>query len=280
MTGAADADAALSAAETSNVAVTGLGFIAGFRARAASVGTGGWCKIVDFERLDVLREWHVKGPATSLSILALKGVEESGSTATLRRRAVPQTSFKAPMLGHRGGPEMSYVAVGRVDGRVLIYNTQGNLLKDVVVDGAGSRVLDVEWIRGPKPEALDKSRSVEVMNSCCWIDHEDINGKDNGAEKVQTQKDIVEMPTEDIFDTMKHQKLEGPIEREIPHVTTQGYMDLFSPVKPVEKLLRERESPKRRTSTRPRPRVTSSTYRSPVGTLTRKGVRKISTNTQ
>src|SRR5215469_8849206 len=71
-TGAADADATLSTADARSVAVTGLGFIAGFRARAVSVGTDGRCKIVDFERLHVLREWHVKAPATALSILALK----------------------------------------------------------------------------------------------------------------------------------------------------------------------------------------------------------------
>jgi hypothetical protein len=257
MTGAVDTDTALSA-------VTGLGFIAGFRARAVSVGADGRCKVVDFERLTVLQEWHIKGPATALSVLSLKVVEHGESVATVdRRRVVSQTSLKASVPEHKGVSEVCYVAIGRIDGRVLIYDTQGNLLRDVVVDGEGGRVLDVEWIRGPKSKALDESKRVEMMKNSSWIDRGDINGEND-----ETQKVIAEIPTEDVFDTVNHQKLEGLIEREIPHVTTQGYMDLFSPVKPVEQLRPERESPKRRSSARPRPRVTSSTYRSPVSTPT------------
>ena len=300
----------VAAAGESSVAVTGLDFIAGFRVRAVSVGADGRCKVVDFERLNVLREWHVKGPATALSILALKQVQEDGLTVTMGRKP-SRISFKPSIPGQKSGPEACYIAIGRVDGRVLIYDTQGSLLRDIVVDGAGEKVVDVEWIRGPKPEALDDRWKVEMMKDSSWIDLCGISGKSKGVKKAriqekqgrknsvsqltaipsesenavgdsfggaadtasltlsgkeETQKDVEEMPTEDFFDTVKHQKLEGPIEREIPHVTTQGYMDFFSPVKPVEIWRSKRESPKRRTSARPRPRVTSSTYRSPVGT--------------
>ena len=76
---AVDTDSALSAADARSVVVTGLGFIAGYRARAVKVGAHGRCKVVDFERLNVLREWHVNGPVTVLSVLTLKEVEDGGS---------------------------------------------------------------------------------------------------------------------------------------------------------------------------------------------------------
>lgn len=136
----------------------------------------------------MLQEWHVKGLATALSVLALKMVENGGSAVTVGAKVVSQKSLTAFVLGHKGVPEMCYVAVGPIDGRVMIYDTHGNLLGDVLVDGAGCRVLDVEWIRGPKPKALDKSRRVEMTKSSSWTDHGDINGENNNVKKVRVQK--------------------------------------------------------------------------------------------
>lgn len=94
------------------------------------VGADGRCKVVDFERLNVLREWHVNGPVTVLSVLTVKEVEDGGSVVAVGRTVVSQTSLQA--LGRRR------VEVVRLDGRQL------NLLTDIVANGASGRVLDVE----------------------------------------------------------------------------------------------------------------------------------------
>lgn len=305
------------AAGARSISVTGIGFISGFLGRCASVGADGKCKIVDFERLNVLREWHIKGPATCLSILSLKMVEEDGAAIIRNRKTVSQISLKAPTPTQRGGPDACQIAVGRVDGKVLIYDMMGNMLRELMVDGTGGRVVDVDWVRGPKPHALDESRRIELMDQTSWIELCDINSgkQQNGQQKLKRvgfgtrpihQRTISELsvipsgsertalsssgsapvspvmkatienvgevpelvddPTDQIFDTVKHYTVRGPIERDVPAISATAYMDLFSPVKPEPSPVVRKESPKRKASVRPRPRVTSSTYISPVGT--------------
>lgn len=305
-----------------SISVTGIAFIPGFQARCVSVGADGKCKIVNFDRLNMLKEWHIKGPATCMSILSLKMLEEDGVGIISNRRTVSQISLKAPTPARRAGPDICHIAVGRVDGKVLIYDTMGNLLRDLTVDGSGGRVVDVDWSRGPKPEALDESRRVQLMDQTSWIELCDVkpqplsgrqkqkkvgfrNGKrpnhqrsvsemsiiPSESEKVSAKPtesapvspmlkatidsvsevpEVVEMPTEEIFDTIKHYTVKGPIEREVPAISAAGYMDLFSPVKPGDQAAPgmpvRQESPRRKMSARTRPRVTSSTYKSPVGT--------------
>jgi len=302
-----------------SISVTGVGFIPGFRARCVSVGADGKCKIVDFERLNVQKEWHIKGPATCLNVLSLKSVEEDGVETGEKRRTVSQVSIKAPTANSKAGPDVCHIAIGRVDGKVLIYDVAGNLYHEVAADTSGGRVIDVDWIRGPKPRALDDSRRVDLINNAGCIELRDSSRRNPSMHKKQRRvgfgkvidqqrntselavipsegestaasvvvststsptakattenvdevPDVEGLPPEEMFSTVKRHTVRGPMERDIPMVTATGYMDLFSPIKPGGEsapIIPVRENPKRKPSTRPRPRVTSSTYKSPVGT--------------
>jgi len=307
------------AAGARSIGITGIGFIPGFRARCVSVGADGKCKIVDFELLYMVKEWHIKAPATCLNVLSLKTVEEDGGEPVEKRRTVSQVSIKAPTGNQKGGPDVCQIAIGRVDGKVLIYDMVGNLLREVAADISGGRVIDVDWIRGPKPRALGESRRIDLMDNAGCIELRDSKrrnpsmhkkGRRVGFEKAMghrrnnseltvipsksdkatasstvsapsspmmkaTIDNVHEIPeagglsAEDMYSTVKHHTIKGPMERELPISSTTGYMDLFSPIKPGSEavpVIPIRESPKRKPSTRPRPRVTSSTYKSPVGT--------------
>ena len=56
---------------------------------------------MDFEWRNVLREWHVSGPVTVLSVLTLKEVENGGSVVTVGRKVVSRTSLKALVPRHK-----------------------------------------------------------------------------------------------------------------------------------------------------------------------------------
>jgi len=307
------------AAGARSIGITGINFIPGFRARCVSVGADGKCKVVDFELLYMVKEWHIKAPATCLNILSLKTVDEDEGEPTEKRRTVSQISVKAPTGNQKGGPDVCQIAIGRVDGKVLIYDMVGNLLREVVADISGGRVIDVDWIRGPKPRALNDSCRIGLMDNAGCIELRDSKrrnpsmhkkGRRVGFEKaighrrnaseltiIRSESDkptassiasapssptmkatidnVHEIPevgglsAEDMYSTVKHHTIKGPMERGLPIGPTTGYMDLFSPVKPGSEavpVIPIRESPKRKPSTRPRPRVTSSTYKSPVGT--------------
>lgn len=85
--------------------ITGLEFITGHRSRAVTCGADGNCRILDFETKMIVRSWHVRAPATALSLLSSK-------------------SAKSPL-----------VAVGKLDGKVSIHELSGALLHEVIVGG-------------------------------------------------------------------------------------------------------------------------------------------------
>ncbi|KAH0566046.1 hypothetical protein GP486_000567 [Trichoglossum hirsutum] len=136
------------------VGLTAAEFVPGFRARVISVGADGRCALVDFEVEGkktgvVLSTWHVRAPATSLSILqvddSLFGVRKSGSSAAQRNE-------KSVGVGRRGGKGLGpyLVAVGRVDGKVVVINSVGELLGEMTVDPDGGQVVSVEWAIEPE----------------------------------------------------------------------------------------------------------------------------------
>ncbi|KAF2814730.1 WD40 repeat-like protein [Mytilinidion resinicola] len=103
-------------------------FIYGYDARVASVGRDGKCRLVDFGRGTVmLRTWHISSPATSLSVLPVPKL----SSPRRRPRRDADTEWKV------------LIAIGREDGKVLVFNTIGLLEREVKV-GAG--VFGLQWV--------------------------------------------------------------------------------------------------------------------------------------
>ena len=229
----------------------------------------------------------LKSSATTLSVLNLGDKDyKSERRGTLPDELVYQASNSVKTI-----PGI-ILAVGRRDGRLLLYDIVGRLQQEVKVDQNGGRVIDVEWVAGPRPPALEESDRIDYGEPTAWIDLYPIGGSlrarvkpdMRGAARRRTQaaecrrsklvalrdlsmspksprRPVSNMPMDDAFDTVKHQKINGPIRRDLPAVDTlDNYRDLLTRTKRASQpsLLR---SPARRTSTHPRPRVTSTTFR-------------------
>ena len=123
--------------------ITAVAFVPGRSATAVTVGADGKCCVVDFTQLDkdkavLLKSWHVRRPATSLSIICYSkqplGAQMDG------------TADDVSSESRTGSTGSYYIAIGRQDGRVLLFDLDGKPLGDRVLDADGSRVLDVEWM--------------------------------------------------------------------------------------------------------------------------------------
>ncbi|GME38155.1 hypothetical protein GTA08_BOTSDO10071 [Neofusicoccum parvum] len=124
-----------------SVSITSAAFLPGHRSRAVSVGADGRCRLVDFEcGGNILRTWHAKGPATSLSVLSVR--QKPGNVA------------RAAANRAETGALNNTLAVGREDGKVLVFDSVGILLGEQAVDAGAGRIIDVEWMKGPglKPD--------------------------------------------------------------------------------------------------------------------------------
>jgi hypothetical protein len=132
--------------------LTAAEFIPGFRARVISVGADGKCVLVDFEggvkrSGVVLRTWHVRAPATSVSILPISGAPflgnvDGGNDSVMQRRERP---VGAGQIGDKGQDKPCLVAIGRVDGKVVVFNLSGVLLGEKTVNPDGDPIIGVEW---------------------------------------------------------------------------------------------------------------------------------------
>ena len=123
--------------------ITAVAFVPGRSATAVTVGADGKCCVVDFTQLDkhkavLLKSWHVRRPATSLSIICYSnqplGAQMYG------------TAEGRPSRSRTESTGAYYIAIGRQDGRVLLFDLDGKPLGHRVLDADGSRVLDVEWM--------------------------------------------------------------------------------------------------------------------------------------
>ena len=123
--------------------ITAVAFVPGRSATAVTVGADGKCCVVDFTQLDkhkavLLKSWHVRRPATSLSIICYSnqplGAQMDG------------TADRGPPRSRTESTGAYYIAIGRQDGRVLLFDLDGKPLGHRALDADGSRVLDVEWM--------------------------------------------------------------------------------------------------------------------------------------
>lgn len=107
-------------------------FLPGFYARTVSIGRDGKCRLVDFDgKLTVLRTWQISGPATCLSVLPARKLFTAG---------LPRTSVSS--TGVDSGAKV-LIAIGREDGKVLVFNSLGLLEIEMNI---GSGVFGVQWV--------------------------------------------------------------------------------------------------------------------------------------
>lgn len=121
--------------------ISAVAFVPGRKATVVTVGADGKCCVVDFtqptkHKAVLLKSWHIRRPATSLSIICstkkvVIGQFDGDESELTQRHDLPNESY--------------YIAVGRSDGRVLIFDLDGKTLGEQVLDDKSARVIDVEW---------------------------------------------------------------------------------------------------------------------------------------
>ncbi|KAI4721815.1 WD40 repeat-like protein [Aureobasidium sp. EXF-10727] len=249
-----------------SVAITGAAFLPGFRTRAVSVGADGRCRLIDFEAGGrILRTWHAQAPVTSLSVLAMKPSSQTAKTASKQKSGVTSSSTEGNTV----------VAVGRVDGQVLLFDSVGLRLDQVLVDALCETIISVEWMDGPSPYAISSpfkpvSSRVDAKNGLSS------NTPEARRRLHNTLPDALRLPPGAVFvpaqpvptvavyiseaedmSTVRHTPAANTIIRS-PVVETT-YMDLFSPVKKVSPPRQQRESPISSPHLR-RKRISSQTF--------------------
>ncbi|KAI9768733.1 MAG: hypothetical protein M1840_004728 [Geoglossum simile] len=133
--------------------LTAAEFVPGFRARVISVGADGKCVLVDFEggskkKGVVLKTWHVRAPATSVSILQVSDAIFLGKVDGVNDHSIQKRRERpagAGQIGEKGHGKPCLVAVGRVDGKVMVFNLSGVLLSEKTINPDGGPVIGVEW---------------------------------------------------------------------------------------------------------------------------------------
>ncbi|KAI9825816.1 MAG: hypothetical protein M1832_000756 [Thelocarpon impressellum] len=133
--------------------IAGAEFLPGFQARVATLSVSGRCTVADFERLEKSRgrfinSWNVGAQATSLAVLPR--AERSASDQLGSRPISTATKNRSrPIRGQNPGDCL--VAVGRVDGKVCLFDLNGVLQREKNMDVDGDRIIDVEWMSGAGP---------------------------------------------------------------------------------------------------------------------------------
>lgn len=122
--------------------ISAVAFVPGHKATVVTVGADGKCCVVDFtqptkHKAVLLKSWHIRRPATSLSIIC--------STKKVIIGQFDGADDLEPGQRHDLPNESYYIAVGRSDGRVLLFNLDGKALGEQALDDKGARVIDVEW---------------------------------------------------------------------------------------------------------------------------------------
>ncbi|SMQ49612.1 unnamed protein product [Zymoseptoria tritici ST99CH_3D7] len=224
--------------------IIGIAFLPGFKTRAVTAGRDGKCKIIDFAKSgEVLRSWHTKAPLTSISVVAIKTETPSRSARDSRRSQASAHTI--------GGPTSteSMIALGRIDGKVQVYDTVGLLLAEQAIAGQEEKVLSVEWIKGESPQGfqgdgIERHFSAATVTSLKpWSTKVqpglDVSKPVKAIEVPQTKSPNVIRSTRKLVVHPDEIEQQGTV-RHTPAAKNAGksmtavvgYQDLFSPVKP------------------------------------------------
>lgn len=137
--------------------ISAVAFVPGSKAKAVTVGSDGTCHVIDFAVIGetgarILRSWHIQGPATSVALTRLPASAVSG-------RIEQETRSN----GFSHVKKCVLIAIGRQDGKVLLYDLGGRLLQDRTFGLGGPRIIDVEWMSGETWSELNRVRTGRAM---------------------------------------------------------------------------------------------------------------------
>ncbi|KIW07084.1 uncharacterized protein PV09_01968 [Verruconis gallopava] len=228
--------------------ITGAAFLPGSRGQAVTCGIDGKCKVIDFEKKYTIRSWHVRAPATALSVL-------------------PPGAEKVPL-----------VAVGKIDGKVAVYHLSGTLLKQFEIgESSLDPIIAVEWIRGSGPRLVEDRSDPKAVDET-WIELYEVQGSlrsrktkrrcdstaRNGLADCALVEDLSTGETNAVEagGTVCYRLMDAAKAQNDNRPTGTNYMDLFSPIKPCQAPPDvPAMNPPHRTTPRQRPRISSSTFR-------------------
>ncbi|KXS97952.1 hypothetical protein AC578_3392 [Pseudocercospora eumusae] len=282
--------------------VIAAAFLPGFKTRAVSVGHDGRCRLFDFANGGVvLRTWHAKAPLTCLSVLAGKPSRTKSASSTSERQKERSQRVASHTIG---GPTSidSVIAVGRVDGKVHLYDTLGLLLAQKSVSSQEDAILSLEWARGPspmsikdnighfsddspaslKPNAMHTSASQRQAKVTFPILREPQPSglglpPDLRPLKVSVGRQFTFHPDEIDAGTVRRKRA-SPGHEPRPNLVQNEYNDLFSPIKTTRTATTAPPRARARMSSpqRTRPRISSTTFTRQVPELNGVGSRKLS----
>lgn len=155
------------------VGITDAAFLPGYSTRAICIGADGKCRLLDFaEGGKVLRTWHVRGPATSLSILKVTSPHGQMDGAKKSKPLDGMKRSRYPTLGpaDENRAKNSIIAIGRLDGKVLLYDSIGLLFGEKTVAAAAGRVISVAWGKGAGPRPSKGSEHVRFSDEKGLVD--------------------------------------------------------------------------------------------------------------
>lgn len=227
--------------------IAAAAFVPGYKLKFVTVGQDGKCCVNDLavpakKEARVVDSWHVRSPATSLSITPFN--HDHGVFGHNETQA-PEDAKKA-VKGN------SVIAIGCKDGRVLLYDLRGNQLGGETFHQGGTRVVDVEWMSGEDSTGRKDSQSGHRMPKTPLVKGKSkrvgsvLGRSRSGTEEIISIMDgtdemmLVPARNSSVRDSPAE---EHKVQRDLP-ATVLNHMDLFSPIK----VLSETKAAKRRTS--------------------------------
>lgn len=211
--------------------VTALALVPGRRAKAVTVGADGKCCVINFEipkkGACILDSWYIQGPATSLSLLPIHSNVSNRPKANARANA--KRRMRSELL----------VAIGRQDGKVMIFDLHGELLEEEEFDSKGGRVIDVEWTRVNDQKSVKRSKSDHVVQQTPVPKSKRTPLRlvqVTGCPATEGVTVVANDMNEHLHNPHKSSSSERIDDRFIiesrPPISALNHMDLFSPVKP------------------------------------------------
>lgn len=248
-----------------SVGITSAAFLPGYHTRAISVGGDGRCRLVDFGGGGaILRTWHAQAPVTALSVLR---VQEHDFNSSIPDRTVNDHKRNRGSINNHYKRPREVIAVGRADGRVVLFDSVGLKLDEIVVDPDGGRVISLDWAHGASPKPLSSEPVLSVVQEEETQPRQRRKrfvAKDAGREEVPSMTNALPVVDYGTVQQSPAKKLSFPPEGAFPPPSA-NYLDLFSPVKQVEppispppRSARHRGNTAKRAPSRPR--LSSKTF--------------------
>ncbi len=228
--------------------LTAAVFVPGYRRKFVTVGPDGRCCVIDQagpgkKEACIVNSWNIQGPATSLSITPFQPA----------RGVFGQKDSQAPTKATSALQAKVIIAIGRLDGLVLLFDLNGNQVDEHRFHEDGSRVVDVEWMSGDDSPGMKRSKSGTVGPQT-----PSAKGKRKSVGSVLARG---RLPIEEVISvtnsmdvdlkiparnsSTKEKGAANAVRQHYLAVTALNHLDIFSPIKPLEPKSTAKKSPRK-----------------------------------